>query len=123
MANARSSGSTHRVTRIPIGVPLRIIAYYAVIGLGVAVAVRWLPPVTLSELLEPRGVTDSAPTTIPSELQGAVAATVAMTAAALLTLPVAWVYTLTHERRGFRQSVVHTRMPLPVASAGLVVVV
>jgi hypothetical protein len=46
-----------------------------------------------------------------------------MIAAALLTLPVAWVYTLTHERRGFRQSVVHTLMLLPVVVAGVVVLV
>jgi hypothetical protein len=123
MANGRSSSSTHRVTRIPIGVPLRLIAYYAVVALAVALAVRWLPPVTLSELLEPRGVTDGAPTGIPRELQAAVAATVAMIVAAVLTLPVAWVYTLTHERRGFRQSVVHTLMLLPVVVAGVVVLV
>ena len=97
--------------------------HYAVLALAVALAVRWLPPVSLSELLEPRGATDAAPTGLPGELKGAVAATVAMTAAALLTLPVAWVYTLTHERRGFRQSVVHTLMLLPVVVAGVVVLV
>mgnify|MGYP006170014743 CR=1 FL=1 len=41
-------------------------------------------------------------------------------AAALLTLPVAWVYTLTHERRGFRQSVVQTLIILPIVVAGVV---
>jgi uncharacterized membrane protein YhiD involved in acid resistance len=123
MASGRTSGAARQAGRIAIGVPLRVIVYYAVLALAVALAVRWLPPVSLSELLEPRGATDTAPTGLPGELQGAVAATVAMTAAALLTLPVAWVYTLTHERRGFRQSVVHTLMLLPVVVAGVVVLV
>lgn len=122
MASGRTSGAARQAGRIAIGVPLRVIAYYAVLAVAVAMAVRWLPPVSVSELLEPRGATDTAPAGIP-ELQGAIAATVAMTAAALLTLPVAWVYTLTHERRGFRQSVVHTLMLLPVVVAGVVVLV
>ncbi len=122
MASGRTSGAARRAGGVAIGVPLRVIAYYAVLALAIALAVRWLPPVSLSELLEPRGATDAAPRGIP-ELQGAIAATVAMVAAALLTLPVAWVYTLTHERRGFRQSVVHTLMLLPVVVAGVVVLV
>ncbi len=123
MASGRTSGAARQAGRIAIGVPLRVIAYYAALAVAVAMAVRWLPPVSLSELLEPRGATDTAPGGLPGELQGAVAATVAMIAAALLTLPVAWVYTLTHERRGFRQSVVHTLMLLPVVVAGVVVLV
>ena len=122
MASGRTSGAARRAGGVAIGVPLRVIAYYAVLALAIALAVRWLPPVSLSELLEPRGATDAAPRGIP-ELQGAIAATVAMVAAALLTLPVAWVYTLTHERRGFRQSVVHALMLLPVVVAGVVVLV
>ena len=35
----------------------------------------------------------------------------------------AWVYTFTHERRGYRQSVVHTLILLPVVVAGVVVLV
>ena len=123
MASGRTSGAQRQAGRIAIGVPLRVIAYYAVLALAVAIAVRWLPPATLSELLEPRGATDSSPSGIPVELQGGLAATVAMTAAALLSLPVAWIYTFTHERRGFRQSVVHTLLLLPVVVAGVVVLV
>lgn len=122
MASGRPSGSSRRVSRVGIGVPLRVIAYYAVIALAVAMAVRWARPSTLSALLEPRAVETGAPG-LAGELGGALAATIAMTAAALLTLPVAWVYTLTHERRGFRQSVVHTLVLLPVVVAGVVVLV
>jgi hypothetical protein len=121
MASRRTSGSSRRVSRVAIGVPLRVIAYYAVVALAVALAVRWLPPSTLSDLLEPRA--DGTGAGAGGELRGGLAATIAMAAAAILTLPVAWVYTLTHERRGFRQSVVHTLMLLPVVVAGVVVLV
>jgi hypothetical protein len=49
--------------------------------------------------------------------------TVAMLAAALLTLPLAWLYTLTRQKRGYQQSVVHTLILLPVIVAGVVVMV
>lgn len=121
MASRRTSGSSRRVSRVAIGVPLRVIAYYAVVALAVALAVRWLPAATVSDLLEPRA--DGTAAGAAGQLRGALAATIAMTAAGVLTLPVAWVYTLTHERRGFRQSVVHTLMLLPVVVAGVVVLV
>jgi hypothetical protein len=56
---------------------------------------------------------------------GTLAATVAlaMTAAALLCLPVAWIYTLTRARRGYQQSVVQLLVMLPVVCAGIVVLV
>lgn len=62
---------------------------------------------------------------IPEVGQGALAATVAlaMIAAALLSLPVAWVYTLTRSRRGYQQSVVQLMIVLPVIVSGIVVLV
>ena len=47
----------------------------------------------------------------------------AMAVAALLALPVAWLYILTRRKKGFRQSVVHTQIVLPVVVAGVVVLV
>jgi hypothetical protein len=47
----------------------------------------------------------------------------AMLGAVLLMLPVAWVYTLTRQKRGYQQSVVHTLMILPPLVAGVVVMV
>ena len=47
----------------------------------------------------------------------------AVIAAFLLALPVAWIYMLTRERKGYRQSVVHTLVLLPVVVAGVVVLV
>jgi hypothetical protein len=70
----------------------------------------------------------------PSSLQGVGAApvdantlattvAVAMLGAVLLSLPVAWIYTLTRQKRGYRQSMVHTVMVLPALVAGVVVLV
>jgi len=50
-------------------------------------------------------------------------ATVAMIAAGLFALPVAWIYILTRQKKGFRQSQVHTLIMLPVVVAGVVVLV
>ena len=47
----------------------------------------------------------------------------AMVGAVLLMLPVAWIYTLTRQKRGYQQSVVQTLMILPPLVAGVVVMV
>ena len=62
--------------------------------------------------------------TAPNEpaIMWAVAA-VAMVCAGILTLPLAWLYTITRQKRGFRQSVVHSLILLPVVVAGVVVMV
>ena len=49
--------------------------------------------------------------------------TVAMASAGLLALPVAWLYTITRQKRGYNQSVVHSLILLPVVVAGVVVLV
>jgi hypothetical protein len=59
---------------------------------------------------------------LPGAPMWAVAA-VAMTAAGVLGLPVAWLYTITRQKRGYRQSLVHTLVLLPVVVAGVVVLV
>ena len=50
-------------------------------------------------------------------------ATVAMVASGLLALPVAWLYTITRQKRGYRQSMVQSLILLPVVVAGVVVLV
>lgn len=47
----------------------------------------------------------------------------AMVGALLLALPVAWVYLITRRKKGFTQSIVHTLIILPVAVAGIMVLV
>jgi uncharacterized membrane protein YhiD involved in acid resistance len=48
---------------------------------------------------------------------------VAMFSAGMLVLPLAWVYTITRQKRGYRQSMVHSLILLPVIVAGVVVLV
>ena len=52
-----------------------------------------------------------------------VSATVAMIVAGLFALPVAWIYILIRRKKGFRQSLVHSLVMLPVVVAGVVVLV
>lgn len=53
----------------------------------------------------------------------ALPAIVAMLTAFITSLPVAWVYTLTRNKKGYQQSVVQTMIILPVIIAGIVVLV
>ena len=55
--------------------------------------------------------------------RGIVRPVVAMLGAVALALPVAWVYLITRRKKGFTQSVVHTLIVLPVAVAGIMVLV
>ncbi len=48
---------------------------------------------------------------------------VAMASAGALALPLAWLYTVTRAKRGYHQSSVHSLILLPVAVAGVVVLV
>jgi hypothetical protein len=48
---------------------------------------------------------------------------VAMFGAVALALPVVWVYVITRRKKGFSQSVVHTLIVLPIAVAGIMVLV
>jgi hypothetical protein len=57
------------------------------------------------------------PPPVPLEVAGAALG------AFLLALPVAWTYMVVRERKGYRQSVVHTLVLLPVVVAGVVVLV
>src|SRR3954466_11910642 len=47
----------------------------------------------------------------------------AMIGSVLLSIPVAWIYTLTRAKRGYDQSVVQTLILLPALVAGVVVLV
>ena len=48
---------------------------------------------------------------------------VAMTSAFLFALPVAWIYILTRQKKGFSQSVVQSLLVLPIVIAGIVILV
>jgi len=117
---------------------LRTAAYYAVLLGGAALLRRWFPA-QVQWLTE--GLTGARPQ--PGQAMGRRAladaitqpvansqwsgdmqsATVAMIVAGLIALPVAWIYILTRQKKGFRQSQVHTLIMLPVVVAGVVVLV
>ena len=115
---------------------LLFVVLYATIGVGAALASLVLPDVlrrAVHELTGGRGLGAvagmarrglEAAEGAPSEpdIMWAVAA-VAMFCAAVLSLPLAWLYTITRQKRGYRQSVVHSLILLPVVVAGVVVMV
>lgn len=117
---------------------LGIVAYYAVSGLLIAVVWQFSP--AARELLNRtllRNLTSAEggplSRTTAADIASSDGATIAvlqgrstllvLAGAILVVLPVAWVYSLTRRRRGFEQSLVHILVLLPVAVAGMVVLI
>lgn len=112
---------------------LKVVVYYVVL-----VSVGWL---ALQELPVSRGFaaiglepilnagstavasTKAAAGPVLDEPDRAIAVAVAMLAAILLSLPVAWVYQLTRAKKGYQQSVVQLMIMLPLVVAGVVILV
>src|SRR5687768_5995846 len=112
-------------------VPLRVVAYYLALGGVLAAFWRLVPhwrPTAATWLGTPLfgGVAPDQPgaaaPAITSGQLGAMAA-YAMILAVLLAIPVAWIYTLTRQKRGYRQSVVQTLVILPAVVAAIIVMV
>src|SRR5215467_13878492 len=111
---------------------IRVALYYIALGILGALVWQYLPRTHIisdASIAALYGTGDVVRTgknvVVPEVGQGTLAATVAMAmiAAALLSLPVAWVYTLTRSRRGYQQSVVQLMIVLPVVVSGIVVLV
>jgi hypothetical protein len=116
---------------------LRCLVYYTALIGGTTLLVmrgaRWLPPslealVGLGADTAPaatsfRDLANAAPTSGLDEATLALTVGVAMAAAALLSLPVAWIYLLTRAKRGYQQSVVQLLVVLPTVVAGIVLLV
>ncbi len=113
----------------------RTVAYYAVMLGAIAGLWRYVPGPARDLLLTPAGSTPpgaglTRSAALEAIAEGAVgpfaqifSVATAMSVAALLTLPIAWLYILTRHKKGFRQSVVHTLIILPVVVGGVVVLV
>jgi hypothetical protein len=104
--------------------------YYALLIAGTTLIWRYLPhnglglPPTLDALFGGGGATArGTPTTALDEVSLAFTVAVAMLAAVLLSLPVAWVYLLTRSKRGYQQSVVQLLIVLPTVVSGIVLLV
>lgn len=129
MANGRSSRGAWAT--LQGNIVLRVLAYYVLLVGAVTVALTILPSEVGQLLTRRDAVFDSGNffsssgeraghlTTMP----GMSAAAVAMLSAFLLALPVAWIYVLTRQKKGYRQSVVQTLVILPVVVAGVVILV
>ena len=122
MAISQSSRYRSPFARIAFSIPVRVAIYYLVITAVVLASWRWVATTPIAGLLGLPSVGPE-PDIARSPAYSAFSAIVAILVAALLAFPVAWVYTLTHARRGYRQSVVHTLVLLPVVVAGVVVLV
>jgi len=115
--------------------PLLLLAcLYAALGAVAALAMWSLPEPFAGAVraltggrglgvLEPGGLGRQAAVAPPQDVAMWAIASVAMVGAGLLALPVAWLYTITRQKRGYRQSVVHTLVLLPVVVSGVVVLV
>jgi len=111
-------------------VVVRAIVYYTVLITVAAYAWRFLPrssfelPASLDTLFGGREAAARAVESTPlGEVGLAGTVAVAMLAAVLLSLPVAWVYLLTRAKRGYQQSVVQLLIILPTVVAGIVLLV
>ena len=112
-------------------VVLRSAVYYAVLITATSLAWRYLPhgshelPSSLDALFGGRSeAARAARDVVPlDEVTLALTVSVAMLAAVLLSLPVAWVYQLTRAKRGYQQSVVQLLIVLPAVVAGIVLLV
>ena len=111
---------------------LRVVVYYVALSIGLWLVAKRLPHSELitresfDALFGLAGPATSSKRAAPIPLdQTALALTVglAMVSSVLLTLPVAWIYVLTRQKRGYQQSVVQTLVMLPLVVAGIVVLV
>ena len=111
----------------------KIFLYYLVLALGVAVLHRVNPNLqgvfTMERFAEAVSTgkkalledTSSYVNVTPAEV--AFEATLAMAGAVILMIPVAWVYILTRQKKGFSQSTVQTLIILPIVVSGLIMLV
>lgn len=111
-------------------VVLRAVVYYLVLIGSATLLWRFLPhesgavPDSLQSLLGTGSEPDPRTAVPPlDDITLAVTVAVAMAAAVLLSLPVAWVYLLTRAKRGYQQSVVQLLVILPTVVAGIVLLV
>ena len=115
---------------------LWIVAYYLAASLAVVLLWRAFP--ALRQLIASAGLHDvsagnpfsrsDAASMVREEAASsgvsvAVLSTFALLGALATALPVAWVYSLTRRKKGFEQSMVHTLILLPMAIAGMVVLI
>ena len=130
------------LSRLNSNIPLRLAVYYAALALISYAVWSWVPesstsynPEPLRELfgasvpalggvMSKKEAIAAAANAVPVGVTNViVTAALAMIAAFLLSVPVAWVFVLTRKKKGFQQSVVQALVTLPIVVAGIVVLV
>jgi Domain of unknown function (DUF4956) len=116
---------------------VRVGAYYLLLGACTALLWRVFPGLrTVFSAERLSGVSDTlgpsdplldsltgAQPTHPPPADLAITTALCMAGAFLLMLPVSWIYIMTRQKKGFRQSVVQTLIILPLVVAGVVLLV
>ena len=126
-------GSGPRRTSLGQHVVLRVVLYHLLL-LALLAAVRRYAPARVMDanggaldlLLGgggPASPAAAAAATNPAAAVSMLTMALAMAGAALVAFPIAWLYTLARQKRGYRQSVVQTLILLPPVVAGVVVLV
>ena len=132
-----TDGGRRPLARISEDPVVRVAAYYVLLAAGTALIWQVFPGLTAVFSAERLGEVSSStaqPDPLLEALEGtppvmappvalAVTTALCMIGAFLLMLPVSWVYILTRQKKGFRQSVVQTLIILPIVVAGVVLLV
>ena len=132
-----TDGGRRPLARISEDPVVRVAAYYVLLAAATALLWQIFPglaavftaerlaevsssPSQADPLLDALG---GAPPVLAPPVALAVTTALCMLGSFLLMLPVTWVYILTRQRKGFRQSVVQTLIILPIVVAGVVLLV
>jgi hypothetical protein len=133
----KETGRRRRLAGVSEDPVVRVAAYYVLLAAGTALLWQVFPGLATvfsaerleainqatspnDPLLEALGGTLPA---VGSPVALAITTALCMAGAFALMLPVSWVYILTRQKKGFRQSVVQTLIILPIVVAGVVLLV
>lgn len=115
----------------------RVLVYYALFAVVLAVSVRYLPAIRdavsgqrldqlgsgLADAFGPGAPPPIGQAVSAGPWSGALVGAISMLGALAIMVPVTLVYMVTRSRRGYDESVVHTMLILPVAVTGIVMIV
>ena len=132
-----TDGGRRPLARISEDPVVRVAAYYVLLAAGTALLWQVFPGLAavfsaerLAEVSSSATQADpllraleGSPPVMAPPVALAVTTALCMTGAFFLMLPVSWVYILTRQKKGFRQSVVQTLIILPIVVAGVVLLV
>ena len=126
-----------RLSRLADDPVVRVAAYYVLLASATALLWQVFPGITAVFSAERLDVISQVPSSndplfggvespgagVPTPVALALTTGLCMAGAFFLMLPVTWVYILTRQKKGFRQSVVQTLVFLPIVVAGIVLLV